>query len=133
MMRTKTFPPEEIKALSLRLNFTNGFPVDISTQIYFADENYAIVDSVFEVRQMIFAGTDTDGDGIVEPLVNDPVEAPLSRMQIDHLATSHYLIINGRLATSNFENRENFRFYSYYFLDAYIGIIGDLELNSTGN
>lgn len=126
-------PPEEIKALSLRLNFTNGFPVNISTQIYFADENYVVVDSVFEARQLILAGTDKNGDGIVEPLENDPVEVPLSRMQIDHLATCHYLIINGILSTSNFEIPENVRFYSYYFLDAYIGIVGDLELNSTGN
>jgi hypothetical protein len=125
-------PPEEIKTLTVRLNFTNGFPVNISTQVYFADENYSIVDSIFDVRHLIHAGTDTDGDGIVEPLEDDPVEAELSRTKIDHLAISRYIILNGRLATASIEIPENFKFYSYYFLDAYIGVVGDLELNSSG-
>jgi hypothetical protein len=124
-------PPEEIKTLTLRLNFTNGFPVDISTQVYFADENYAVMDSVFDEPQLIEAGTDTDGDGIVEPLQNDPIEQELTRTKIDHMADSRYLIIYGKLATTN--NPQNYKFYSFYFLDAYIGIVGDLELNSTGN
>jgi hypothetical protein len=124
-------PPEEIKTLALRLNFTNGFPVNISTQIYFADENHSIVDSVFEERHLIEAGNDTNGDGIVEPLQNDPVEVELDTTQIDNIGNCRYIIINGRIATDNLP--ENYKFYSYYFLDAYIGVVGDLELNSTGN
>lgn len=127
-------PPEEIKTLSLRLNFTNGFPVDISAQIYLADENYAVLDSVFEERQLIFAGIDSNGDGIIDdPLENDPAEVELSRTKIDNMANSRYFIMNGKLATSNYDIPENFRFYSNYFLDAFIGVVGDLELNSTGN
>jgi hypothetical protein len=128
-------PPEEIiPPLTLRLNFTNGFPVDISTQIYLADSNQVVTDSIFEERQLILAGTDSNGDGIVDdPWESDPVEAELSRTKIDHLAESRYFILNGRLATSNYDVPVNIRFYSDYFLDAFIGVVGDLELNSTGN
>jgi hypothetical protein len=123
-------PPEEIKRLALRLTFINGFPVDINTQVYFLDENHARVDSVFEERHIIKAGKDNDGDGVVEPLKNDPVEIEVTRSRIDRIAETRYIFINGRLNTDDFP--ENFKFYSYYFLDAYIGVVGDLELNSTG-
>jgi hypothetical protein len=125
-------PPEEIKRLALRLNFINGFPVDINTQIYFLDENHARVDSVFEERHIIKAGKDNNGDGVVEPFKNDPVEVEVTRTRINDLAETRYIFINGRLNTVNPEIPENFKFYSYYFLDAYIGVVGDLELNSTG-
>lgn len=134
-------PPEEIKRLALRLNFINGFPVDISTQIYFLDENHAIVDSVFNERYLIQAGTDTDGDGKVDPFKNEPVEVEFictvgedimdSCNKIDNITKSRYIFINGRLNTANYP--QSFKFYSYYFLDAFIGVVGDLELNSTGN
>ena len=59
-------PPREIKRMALRLNFTNGFPVDIRSQIYLLDGNQHIVDSVFDEEYTIKAGIDPDGDGMVE-------------------------------------------------------------------
>ncbi len=126
-------PPEEIKRMALRLNFTNGFPVEIKSQIYLLDEYYNVVDSVFDEEYTIDAGRDQDGDGVVEPVKSDPIEVELSRTKIDHVTISRYLYFKGRLNTYNSDIPENYKFYSFYFLDAYIGVVGDLELNSTGN
>jgi hypothetical protein len=126
-------PPEEIKRMALRLNFTNGFPVEIKSQIYLLDEYYNVVDSVFDEEYTIDAGRDQDGDGVVEPVKSDPIEVELSRTKIDHVTISRYLCFKGRLNTYNSDIPENYKFYSFYFLDVYIGVVGDLELNSTGN
>jgi len=126
-------PPEEIKRMALRLNFTNGFPVDIISQIYFLDENRNRVDSVFDEEYIIHAGRDLDGDGKVEPMKSDPFEVELPRTKIDNIVLSRYIYFKGRLNTYNSDIPENYKFYSFYFLDAYIGVVGDLELNSTGN
>jgi hypothetical protein len=126
-------PPREIKRMALRLNFTNGFPVDIRSQIYLLDGNHNIVDSLFDEEYTIKAGIDPDGDGMVEPTKSDPVEVELTRAKIDNVVISRYFYFKGRLNTLNSDIPENYKFYSFYFLDAYIGVVGDLELNSTGN
>jgi hypothetical protein len=126
-------PPQEIKRMALRLNFTNGFPVDIKSQIYLLDGNHNIVDSLFDEESTIKAGIDPDGDGMVEPTKSDPVEVELTRAKIDNVVISRYFYFKGRLNTLNSDIPENYKFYSFYFLDAYIGVVGDLELNSTGN
>ena len=119
--------------MALRLNFTNGFPVDIRSQIYLLDGNQHIVDSIFDEEFTIKAGIDPDGDGMVEPTKSDPVEVELTRAKIDIVVISRYFYFKGRLNTLNSDIPENYKFYSFYFLDAYIGVVGDLELNSTGN
>ena len=126
-------PPEEIKSLSLRLNFINSFPVDINSQIYFLDESGNVVDSVFNTEYTIDAGQDLDGDGLVDPKESDPVEVEFPREKIDNLALSRCIYFKGRLNTYNSDIPEKYRFYSFYFLDVYMGVIGDLELNSTSN
>jgi len=127
-------PAEEIKRLAFRINATNGFPVNIYLQGYFADENFTLLDSLFDdvndEGRIITAGSDTDGDGKVDPNENDPVEVEFTREKIDNISGSRYLIMQGRLNTINFEQKENVKIYTSYFLDAHIGIIGDLEVNT---
>jgi hypothetical protein len=125
-------PPREIKRMALRLNFKNGFPVDISSQIYLLDDSHNIVDSIFDEEFTIKAGADLDGDGLIEPIMSDPVEVELTREKIDNVAISRYLYFKGRIKTSDSDIPVSYKFYSFYFLDAYIGAVGELELNSTG-
>jgi len=126
-------PPEEIKSISLRLNFTNSFPVNINSQIYLLDELGNKVDSVFNKEFIIDAGQDLDGDGKVDPVKSDPVEVEFPREKINNLVSCKYFYFKGRLNTYNSDIPVNYKFYSFYFLDVYIGVIGDIELNSTGN
>jgi len=128
-------PPEEIKKLAFRMNFTNCFPVNVYMQIYFTDENYTVIDSVFNDRHLIEAGMDTDGDGKIDPYQNDPIEVEFSRTKIDNISEARYIFLNGRINTTNYDLTppEIVKFYTHYFIDGYIGVVGDVELNSTGN
>lgn len=127
-------PPEEIKRLAFRINSTNGFPVNIYMQGYFMDGNYTVLDSMFtdvnDEGRIITAASDTDGDGKVDPFENEPVEVEFTREKIDNISGSKYLILHGRLNTTNYEQKENVKIYASYYLDAHIGIIGDLEVNT---
>jgi len=96
-------PPEEIKKLAFRLNFTNSFPVNVFIQIYFTDANYTVIDSVFNDRHIIEAGYDTDGDGKTDPYQNDPIEVEFSRAKIDHISDARYIFLNGRINTTNYD------------------------------
>lgn len=136
VFETKDFFKEdfdEIKRLVFRLNTTNSFPVEIHTQLYFADENYVILDSMFQDTKLIASGEDLDGDGKFDPVESEPVEAELTRERIDNIESCKYLIMKGRIKTWQSEATppESVKFYVDYALDAYLGVIADLELNTS--
>jgi hypothetical protein len=131
-------PPEEIKRLILRLNITNGFPLNMKIQAYFFNENDVLLDSLFQDLQdparFIPAATDGNGDGRVEPLeVAPPVEVDLSRQQIDNISSSTYMVVFFTLTTPGADQNppENVQFYMDYFFEAHIGAIAELDVNST--
>ena len=128
-------PPQEIKRLFFRLDFRSLLPVDITTQLYFLDQDYTMLDSLFhdegDLRQIV-KGSPTDGNGVAQPSTPDPVEIELTRQQIDNISSSHYIIARGRVTTTGYDPPpiEQVRFYSYYYLDTYVSAIAELELNS---
>ncbi|MEE9463247.1 MAG: hypothetical protein V3V53_15520, partial [Bacteroidales bacterium] len=130
-------PPEEIKRLILRLNITNGFPLNVKVQAYFFDENNVLLDSLFQDPQdpasFIPAATDTDGDGRVEPIIVEPLEVKLSPQQIDNISSSSYMVVYYTLSTPGAGQNppENVQFYMDYFFEIIIGAIAELDVNST--
>jgi hypothetical protein len=130
-------PPEEIKRLILRLNITNGFPLNVDIQAYYFDQNYILLDSLFHDLQdparFIPSATDTDGDGRVEPLKLEPLEVELSRQQIDNISSSSYMVVYYTLTTPGADQipPENVQFYLDYFFEVLIGAIAELDVNST--
>ena len=124
-------PPEEIKSLTFRLNFTNGLPVDVNFQVYFADEGGVILDSLFTDLQdplrLVQGATDTDGDGKADPIESDPVEVTLNRDRIDRISSTRYIFLTGGFSTVGFDDTppENVRFFTDYFFTAYLGAIAE--------
>jgi hypothetical protein len=129
-------PPEEIERLILRLNITNGFPLNMSLQAYFYDENDVLLDSLFQDLQdparFIPAATDNSGDGRVEPLKLDPIQVELSRQQIDNISASNYMVVYYTLSTPGADQQppENVQFFMDYFFEVFIGAIGKLNVNT---
>jgi hypothetical protein len=131
-------PPEEIKSLTFRLNFTNGLPVNVFMQVYFADENMVVLDSLFtdlqDPKRLVQGATDTDGDGKANPLHSDPVEVELDREKIGHISSTRYIFVYGRFSTTGYDLTPpvNVRFYTDYFFTAHLGAIAVLDVNSAG-
>ncbi len=126
-------PPEEIESLTFRLNFTNGLPVNVNFQAYFADQAGTILDSLFTDKDHLVAGAlDTDGDGKADPVDSGPVEVVIDRDRIDGISSTSYIFLTGRFTTVGFEPAppENVRFYTDYFFTAYLGAIVALDMNS---
>lgn len=136
-------PPEEIKRLIFRLNYLNQFPVDVISQLYFLDENYQVLDSLFhekdDERRIVKGASDENGnDRIDEPeeIRTEAVEIELTREQIDNIAECHYVLGKGEVSTTGYDSgipEEEIpkpRFYSYYYFHTYIGVIAELEMNS---
>ena len=121
----------EIKRLIFRIILTNGFPVEIENQIYFTDENYNYLDSMFTNTQLITGATDTDGDGKVNPVENAPLDIEFTKDKVQNIENAKYLITRGRINTTNSENQESVKFYVDYLFDAKLGVIVDIETNAS--
>jgi len=122
---------QEIKMLTFRLNATNMFPVDIETQVYFADANYNVLDSMFTDTKIILSGKDTNSDGISEPYENPPLTVQFSRDKVDKIKEAKFILIQGRIATTDANLKKNVKFYSFYTLEAHLGVIVSVETNTS--
>jgi len=124
-------PPEEIIRLLFRINYYHQFPVDVSTQLYFTDDSYTVLDSLFhdpnDEKRIVQGAPDSNNDGIADEVGQyvPAVEIELSRKQIDNISESHHIILKGRVTTTG-----DVRFYSFYYFNAYISVIAELEINS---
>jgi hypothetical protein len=129
-------PPQEIRRLFFRLEFQSQFPVDVSMQLYFYDQGFNMLDSLFHIEgdeRQIVRGVDVDGNGIAIPGNPPPVEIELSREQIDNISACHFIIARGRVTTTGYyspDNHSDVRFYSYYYFNTHIAAIAELEMNS---
>ncbi len=129
-------PPEEILRLIFRLNFDHQFPTDIFIQLYFLDEGYNVLDSLFydelDENRIVAGAPDSNGDGVAEAFEPDPVEIELSRDQIENISGSYHIMVTGRIRTSGYDPPPpaNVRFYSFYYFKAFMGAIAELEINS---
>ncbi|MFC2098489.1 hypothetical protein ACFLTA_05790 [Bacteroidota bacterium] len=126
--------PDEIKQLIFRLNFDHSFPVDLSLQIIFTDENYMALDSLFhdanDLKRVVVGSDNFDANGKAQPVVSEPVEVVLTSEQIENITDSQYIIINGRVKTTGADSKQNVKFFADYYFRAFIGAIAELEINS---
>lgn len=122
-------PPEEIERLIVRTSLTNSFPVSAFPQIYLLDENRVLIDSLFTGTEKIEGATDTNGDGKADPRKQDPIDIDLPRSKIDNLMDTRYLLVKGRIMTTDFP-AEDVKLYSTYYLDCNIGLIAQLKINT---
>jgi hypothetical protein len=122
-------PPEEIEKLIVRTSITNSFPVTVYPQIYLLDRNGALLDSLFTGIEKIEGASDINRDGIADPHHQTPIDIDLQRSEIDNLLNTRYLVIRGRIMTTDFPNQE-VKLYSSYFLDYNVGLIAQLKINT---
>jgi hypothetical protein len=124
-----TLPPEEIERLIVRTSITNSFPVAAYPQIYLLDTNRVMLDSLFIGTEKIEGAIDSNGDGKADPEKQPPIDIDLPRSKIDNLLNTRYLLIKGRIMTTDFP-AQDVKLYSSYFLDFDIGLIGQLKINT---
>ncbi len=111
---------DEIESASFAVNSTNGFPIDASVQIYFADENYQILDSLMDTPNIIEAG-------VVGPAPDYKVVTPtkksvvvtLNRNRLDAIASTKKILISGEISTYQ---QSDVKLYSTDYIDIQVGV-----------
>jgi len=114
----------------LRINTVSHFPIDGLLKVYFADENYFLIDSILtDGSYIIRSGTvNADGKTISATQTNNDVE--LDRQRIDHLFDSKYLIISCDITSTDDAGR-NIKLYVEDNIEVHIGLRLKLKADPT--
>ena len=117
---------EQVKEATLKMFFSNGFPVDVHTQIYFADtlangDVGEYIDSVFTADVNgwhLESGNISSAGKVTTPTESGLIEIKLDQARLKKLSDNHIcrIVILGKLNSSNSDN------------DNFVMIEGDNEL-----
>lgn len=125
---------EEVEWVILKVFTSNGFPIDVSMQIYFADSLGNKLDSLLTSIDKIISS------GIVGPApsykVITPTEKHLSiqidQKKMDNLLKAEKLIILADLATTN-NGVDKVKIYSDYEIDVKLGVQAKGKISANPN
>ena len=120
---------DSTKVNSLTINFAveNGFPLGMDTQIYFADENYVIIDSLFTGGRFDLIPA-TVLNGVVDQSVNTREKIEISADRIDKVIEAKYLIPHILFRTTDVEQNVEIKLYSNYEFGLNLSALIGLEI-----
>jgi hypothetical protein len=121
---------EEVDHLLFRINATNGFPIDASVQIYFADKYYNVIDSLItDPDQSIISGAPVNGppDYRVSAPAHKMTDINLTSERIQNILDAENMILRAGISTTN---EQLVKIYSDYALQIQVGTIAAIKLEN---
>lgn len=112
----------EVQKATFRINVENGFPAEAYVQVYFADSNYVIVDSLLtNASQFVVASGLLDANNRVILPNRQMRDEEFTKTRLERIYTARKLIILSIVNTQN-APIEQVPIYSYYRLNIKIGV-----------
>jgi hypothetical protein len=115
----------------VRLLTTNELPLEAAIQVYFVDAGYAVLDSLFDAREVILEAAPVDANGELDRtlLVEDNLfEVELYREDLDKLTDAVHIIFTAHLVTSD-EGSSSVKIYSQYRLVYDVAMEADFKID----
>jgi len=119
---------DNIQYCKFNIYTENKFPVDANMQIYFVDQNYNKLDSMFysSYSHIIKAAiTDNTTNKVTSPTYTKDYSS-FDKNKINNIINTKYLLVKAILNTEN-NGTKNVKFYSDYYLR--VNIAMDIKLN----
>lgn len=117
-----------VQSVMLRLNATNGFPIDFATNVFFLDSNNVNVFDLSPNSIKVLDGAPVDNTGKVSSSLNKITDINLTASQIAKLKKAHKIVLYAEAATTNAPNQD-VTVYDYYKLNLKLGIQTVLKQN----
>jgi hypothetical protein len=121
----------DIESGALRAKITNQLPLDAFLQLYLADENYVIIDSLFTTAQtaIVKASTVDAAGKLVTPGVSDQT-IDISKVKLDKIFDAKKIIVKARMNTSKDAtgNQVDVQFKAAYKMNVVFGLKVKLKL-----
>ncbi len=123
----------DLEALRINIETINGMPLDLDLQVYFADSNYVILDSLYsDGETKLLASGELDEFGRIIPPEpnNSPIDLTLD--QINRILDAKFAFLKVTISTLNAENSD-VKFYSDYSLEFHLSTEVDVVLKTSSS
>lgn len=113
---------DEVEWVKIRLNARNGFPLELTGQIYLADENYNVLDTLLSPNQQVLQSGVVNSIGRVIAPTTKITDILIPRERIGLLYETAYLILFAETNTFNATTGEVIGLYETDFLELRLGM-----------
>jgi hypothetical protein len=116
---------KELEQVILRTRIANGFPIEGKLQMFFVDENYIPLDSLFLAGQrVLIPKAPVNSDGIATQTANETIDIQITENRLKNLANSKFAILKAELETTNGGGPipDTVKFIPSYKLDVALGV-----------
>lgn len=112
----------QIESVMLRFAIDNGFPIGLTAQLTFVDENYNPIFTLFDTPQAVIQGAPVNtSTGKVLNSISSIVDITISNDKINLLKNVQHIIIKGVVGTTDYETTD-VKFYDSYSIGLKLGI-----------
>lgn len=119
---------DQVEALTLRMDLENGFPLESSIQLIFADDSLNVLDTLFSENEVVIASGSVDQvTGRVTVPGKKIHDHVFSRERIEKILTANYIYVISSATTFNGGNT-NVKIYNDYKLKIKIGAIAKMKI-----
>ena len=116
----------KLASVKLNLVFDNGFPIDINAQVYFADAQYKILDSISSTEIKVI--TAQVSNGIVSKSVKTTSMYNIQDKKKQAFLNASYFIIRYKFNTAGNTTGQTVKFYSNYKVKLNAGALVKLKI-----
>ncbi len=121
---------EFLNYLRITLEVQNGLPVETELQVYFTDENYTVLDSMFTPDKFILEPAQIDAEDKVSQKTENVQFAEFTEQRLDNIIPTRFIIISAIANTARFDENRHVKFYSDYSIDFKLKMRAGLNINS---
>ncbi|MCF6242463.1 MAG: hypothetical protein L3J74_14080 [Bacteroidales bacterium] len=116
----------KVKNITINFEADNGFPLGMNIQVYFLDNNFVIVDSLFSSRFDMEPASVSNG--IVNTRVQSKVPVSIPESRMDNILNAKYMMPHIKLRTTDATNLLPVKIYSTYDIGLQLSAKMELEL-----
>ncbi len=93
---------EDVDAVVFKLVVDNELPLEVDVQAYLADEQYNVIDSLFEPRQVVVEGAPVNAQGVASGSKQRIVQVPISETRFSAIKNQvRYVLLSAGFSTNN--------------------------------
>lgn len=123
---------ENVVEASMKSIITNELPVDINVQMYFLDENYELIDSLYDNYTAIVQSSEVSSTGELVSATSATTDSDLSEEKVEVIKPAKYLVTSTRFNTAN-NGATTAKFYSSFKVGIQLGVIAKVRINLQEN
>ncbi len=114
----------------LTLDAKNGIPMQVNMQVYFADENYHVIDSLFTDDDLLLEAAPVDSNDKVNGRAELSKMVEFTQARLEAVKPTKYAMVRASVNTRDAASGRYVKFFSYYNVDFKLKMKADVTIST---